>query len=738
MFFSVPMVLYPLASGLDYICGHRPALSSGMLFSLWSGLSWKLLSSFGHLTGGAGAGFFFPGSVSLVPPPFLGQSFLWFFSETPEAVLWVSGALVFAMSCFVFAVSGRKWRNSKAEAIHGAALIFFCSLLAACLLGIGLVRAASNGPNYLATAASYYFSITSFILSILAGFCLYRLFAGIGSPRARRFAETAAAVVLAVMLALNFFRIQKTVRPMREPGESFFSLVRSGQRVLEVQKNWRLCPFGLYCEGFPSNAGMFFHLLDGLYGGQNRTEPVFLAQDQDGTCFLSGYVPWKGQRLSPEDFDMDGGGFSFAEGGFSPVGPGRRLLLTRTGVSPCDFAVTVAHAGHAGLILGYGPGRFVELGVSGNRLYGNVVKDNKSWPLFPDQLVKPVFPCRFEARRSGDTLHFFVNGTIWVPITAGPFFEGRVGFFAEDGTAGQKFYDTEMNTAFADQSVSRILRQRACLGRLDETALLSAFRTRAENGSVGAAYLMGLFRFMGSGVARDYAEAFRWWKLAADRGYAEAQNKVGSCFFTGQGVPRDYAQAAEWWKKAVEQGIEDAEYNLGLCYFAGQGVSRDLAQAARLFRKAADQGNADAEYKLGICCFTGQGVPRDFAQAAKWWEKAAEQGHSEAQRNLGYCCAKGKGVPRDFAQAIKWWEKAAKLGNSEAQNALGLCCYKGLGVPKDFIRAYMWFNLSSNQGNEAAAKLLDRLGREMPPVQISEARSLAQGWTPETEAERPR
>ena len=36
---------------------------------------------------------------------------------------------------------------------------------------------------------------------------------------------------------------------------------------------------------------------------------------------------------------------------------------------------------------------------------------------------------------------------------------------------------------------------------------------------------------MGNGIAPDYSEAFKWYKLAADQGEAIAQSNTGFCYF---------------------------------------------------------------------------------------------------------------------------------------------------------------------------------------------------------------
>ena len=63
----------------------------------------------------------------------------------------------------------------------------------------------------------------------------------------------------------------------------------------------------------------------------------------------------------------------------------------------------------------------------------------------------------------------------------------------------------------------------------------------------------------GQGVPKDDAEAFRWYREAADQGYAKAQYVLGWMYYHGQGVPQDYAEAFRWFRKAADQGDKAAQ-----------------------------------------------------------------------------------------------------------------------------------------------------------------------------------
>ena len=61
----------------------------------------------------------------------------------------------------------------------------------------------------------------------------------------------------------------------------------------------------------------------------------------------------------------------------------------------------------------------------------------------------------------------------------------------------------------------------------------------------------------------------------AEQGYAPAQYNLGIMYDNGYGVPQDYAEAMKWYRLAAEQGHTDAQYNLGLMYDNGRGVPQD-------------------------------------------------------------------------------------------------------------------------------------------------------------------
>ena len=81
-------------------------------------------------------------------------------------------------------------------------------------------------------------------------------------------------------------------------------------------------------------------------------------------------------------------------------------------------------------------------------------------------------------------------------------------------------------------------------------------------------------------------EAFKWFKIAAEKGFAAAQSNLGSLYFYGEGVSKNYEKAFEWFKKAAEQGYYLGQHNLAVAYSNGRGVARNFKKAKDLFQKS--------------------------------------------------------------------------------------------------------------------------------------------------------
>ena len=229
----------------------------------------------------------------------------------------------------------------------------------------------------------------------------------------------------------------------------------------------------------------------------------------------------------------------------------------------------------------------------------------------------------------------------------------------------------------------------------------------------------------------DFAAALSIWRPLAEQGDAVAQLNLGVSYNYGRGVPQDYAEALKWYRKAADQGQVNAEGNLATLYANGQGAPKDFVEAGKWYRKAAEQGNANAQFNLGVMYDKGEGVAQNDGEAAKWFKLAVAQGDPLGQYSLGVLYYSGRGVAQDYREAARLYQLAANQGMHTPQFDLGFMYAQGQGVPQDRVQAYKWFQLSAPGMLEKAVGALDNLTKSMSPEQISEARKLVNGTSPQ-------
>ncbi len=227
---------------------------------------------------------------------------------------------------------------------------------------------------------------------------------------------------------------------------------------------------------------------------------------------------------------------------------------------------------------------------------------------------------------------------------------------------------------------------------------LRCYREAAEHGNARGQDGIGELYYYGYAVQQDHAEAVKWYRLAAAQGLDKAQRHLGYMYELGIGVDKDHSEAVKWYRKAAEQGDDGGQNNLGFCYLHGIGVDKDYSEAVKWFRLAAEQGDATGQNNLGYMYFKGYGVNQDYSEAMRWFQKAANQGLPLAQYNIGKMYYNGEAIEEDFFEAEKWYRMAAEQGYAGAQNDLGWMYANGLGVAEDEAEAVKWYRKAAEQG----------------------------------------
>ena len=259
----------------------------------------------------------------------------------------------------------------------------------------------------------------------------------------------------------------------------------------------------------------------------------------------------------------------------------------------------------------------------------------------------------------------------------------------------------------------------------------AAWLPLAEAGEPAAARNLGHLYRTGRGVARDLAQALRWYRRAADQGFAGAQANLGDMFARGQGVATDYAAAAVWFHRAAVQGHVAAQYNLGLLYETGLGVEVSEETAMAWYHRAAGAGHQGALERLSRLVAGGASPASAEELALEPPEGAIEPAHAEpaavpspdpetlsvAERlRIGRTAFRA----RDYASALEAWQPLAEAGNAIAQFHMGGLYADGTGVAADAAEARKWWALAAAQDHDRAAQLLAASAPEAPEADAAE------------------
>jgi len=92
----------------------------------------------------------------------------------------------------------------------------------------------------------------------------------------------------------------------------------------------------------------------------------------------------------------------------------------------------------------------------------------------------------------------------------------------------------------------------------------------------------------GQGVPQDYAEAVKWYRLAADQGNANAQSNLGFMYGKGLGVLQDNVMAHMWNNIGAANGNELGGTNRDK--IAKKMTSADISKAQQMARECMSSG----------------------------------------------------------------------------------------------------------------------------------------------------
>jgi TPR repeat protein len=154
----------------------------------------------------------------------------------------------------------------------------------------------------------------------------------------------------------------------------------------------------------------------------------------------------------------------------------------------------------------------------------------------------------------------------------------------------------------------------------------------------------------------------------AEKGDATAQYKLGELYLKDSGPNHRHAQAFAWFKRAADQDCFPACLEAGKLLISGLGAKKNVKEGFKLIRKSAENFEPDAFTPLADLYRQGSGAPKNLKNAFTWTLRAAENSDPRSYLPLAIHYLAGDGTEKNFEKALEWIVKT----DHENINALEL------------------------------------------------------------------
>lgn len=183
---------------------------------------------------------------------------------------------------------------------------------------------------------------------------------------------------------------------------------------------------------------------------------------------------------------------------------------------------------------------------------------------------------------------------------------------------------------------------------------------------------------------QDMTKALAYYQSAANTGDKDSMFQLADFYYKDQGaLKKNEAQAFQWFKKAAEKGHILSLFYVGLAYHYGSGTAKDLDKARDYYQRAATNGESTSMNSLAGLYQRGEGTPKNINEAIKWHRKAADKNNQFSALALGILFSEGKEVPENLNAAENYLKIAVDRNNREAKHRLAVIYDNGVNRTKD-------------------------------------------------------
>lgn len=234
---------------------------------------------------------------------------------------------------------------------------------------------------------------------------------------------------------------------------------------------------------------------------------------------------------------------------------------------------------------------------------------------------------------------------------------------------------------------------------------LRELTARAEQGDPEALYRLAYVHDIGyDSIPKDTLESTRLYRLAAEAGYAPAQNYLGFRLVSGEGVKADPEEGLAWIEKAAMAGDVKAANNLGALLAEGRLVEPDREKALFWFGRAAEDGLPTAMAQLADMLSEAGAPDADFALSARLYMEAADKGLPDSRTKLAAMLNRNAPTVASAARLLGDRQLLAEVYRTLAD---GYSLADGL--PYSYEQSLKDYYIAALLGDEASSLAIDEL-----------------------------
>ena len=272
---------------------------------------------------------------------------------------------------------------------------------------------------------------------------------------------------------------------------------------------------------------------------------------------------------------------------------------------------------------------------------------------------------------------------------------------------------------------------------------LERLKDSAKLGNVKDQLTLAIKYSTADGVAKDQAEASRWYLMAAQGGDVHAMYEVSMRYTHGYGFTKNNAEADVWRQRAASKGHPEAAWEFAHRYgtVTGKGAvisqhkDNDPGDSSRQLvmwlTRASESGSAAAKHELALVRLFGISkggadrtsylvpLPSVTASAMQLLTENAEAGYWESQYALAELYQTGYAdIKPNQTKSDEWWQRLDAQTDASVQASIGRRYLasdanqyragdnkwkgKSLSYGETNRVAIDWFGRAANQANKDA------------------------------------